>query len=374
MANTVYPGKRDEPGGTGFIANWYVEFFSWLISDTKLPKGWLNICETSHYLNFVPIVLPLSIGLFVYEKKINWQILLVSVCVLAFLAWIDLGFPRWLAKATFFNMCTPRRVQLPLGISGVILTILFLQYTANKYIKTSVGINILLVLGIIGFMAYAAMVNLEDSDGFFKFHQLFIPVLFFIAISTFLLYTFNIKYRQYFFAAGVTLFLLHNLGLHPLSVGLSPITEHALYMRAREIVKSDPEARWVNFGNQYISYMLSATGAKLMSGVKFVPNRQIMKVLDPQAKRDSAYNRYAHTVYQTYINGTDSVVIVNNFEDGYVVAMDPCSPKLQQLNAKYIVFDRQPQPVEIRCLKLIQELGSLRIYQRIEEAANGQSK
>ncbi|WP_240543555.1 DUF7654 domain-containing protein [Spirosoma foliorum] len=87
-----------------------------------------------------------------------------------------------------------------------------------------------------------------------------------------------------------------------------------------------------------------------------------MKVLDPAMKRDSAYNRYAHTVYTSYVDGRDSVIIQNTFEDGYTVAMDPCSPRLKQLNVKYIIFDHPTQPAEIRCMKLVSTLGSITIY------------
>jgi len=88
-----------------------------------------------------------------------------------------------------------------------------------------------------------------------------------------------------------------------------------------------------------------------------------MNVLDPQMKRDSAYNRYAHVTYQSFIDGKDSVVLFNQFEDGYVIAMDPCSPRMKKLNVKYQIFDHQPQPYEVRCMKSITTLGSLTIYQ-----------
>ena len=136
------------------------------------------------------------------------------------------------------------------------------------------------------------------------------------------------------------------------------------YKTVRQLVEADPQARWLVNGSQYITYMVTATGAKQITGVKYIPNRKtIFKVLDPEMKRDSAYNRYAHVTNQSYINGKDSVILVNQFEDGYVIAMDPCSPRMKQLNVKYQVFDHQPQPVEVRCMKSIATLGSLTIYQ-----------
>ena len=150
--------------------------------------------------------------------------------------------------------------------------------------------------------------------------------------------------------------------MNPVSKGLSPITEHQLYQTVQSIHNQEPNAKWAVFGGQYVSYMVTATGVDLLSGVKYIPPRKVMNVLDPAMKRDSAYNRFAHTVYASYVDGRDSVIIQNTFEDGYTVAMDPCSPRLKQLNVKYIVFDHPTQPAETRCMKLVSTLGSLTIY------------
>jgi hypothetical protein len=55
-------------------------------------------------------------------------------------------------------------------------------------------------------------------------------------------------------------------------------------------------------------------------------------------------------------------VVALNFEDGYTIGLDGCSPKLKQLNVKYVIFDRQPQPVEVRCMKRIAD-STVQIYQ-----------
>lgn len=179
-----------------------------------------------------------------------------------------------------------------------------------------------------------------------------------------LVFSINIPQRLTIFCVGILVYLLPNLKVNPLSVGLSPITENLLYRSVRSIVEKDPEARWMVNGSENVAYMVTATGARQITGVKFIPDRKhIFKILDPEMKRDSAYNRYAHVTNGSYINGRDSVILVNQFEDAYVIVMDPCSPRMKQLNVKYQVFDHQPQPVEVRCMKSIATLGSLTIYQ-----------
>jgi hypothetical protein len=364
VTSTVYPGKRSETGGTGFIANWYSEYYRWFFTDTKFPKSWLNSCEMAHYLNFVPLIIPLSISLFVQSKRIDWMIVGASVFVLIMLVWMEVGFPKGLATTTLMSMSPTRRTQIPMGIGSIVLLFIYLGLLKDK-VKQSTPLTLAFIAGAIGFVIYTAYVNINDSDGLILAYQTFIPVLFFIAMNVLLIFSVNIPYRTAIFCIGILIFLIPNYRLNPISQGLSPITENAFYKSVRQLVEQDPEARWIVNGNQFVTYMVTATGAKQITGVKFIPDRKrIFSVLDPQMKRDSAYNRYAHVVFSTYIPGTgrDTVVLANQYEDGYVIAMDPCSPKLKQLNVKYMVFDHATQPVETRCMKEVSTLGSLRIF------------
>jgi hypothetical protein len=366
VTSTVYPGKRSEIGGTGFIANWYSEYYSWFFSDSKFPKSWLNVCEMAHYLNFVPTLIPFSIALFAFTKRIDWMLVLASLFVILMWVWIEIGFPKEIATASLMSMSPTRRSQIPMGIGSIVLLFLYLSRIQKVDIKTPFWLTLTGILLSVAFVIYTAYVNVNDSDGIIRTYQTFIPVVFFILMNVLLLFSLKIPYRIPIFCSAIFLFLLPNIKTNPLSVGLSPITENAFYKAVRQLVEQDPNARWIVNGNQFVTYMVTATGAKQITGVKFIPDRKhIFSVLDPQMKRDSAYNRYAHVVFSTYIPGTgrDTVVLANQYEDGYVIAMDPCSPKLKQLNVKYMVFDHATQPVETRCMKEVAKVGSLIIYQ-----------
>jgi hypothetical protein len=367
MVNTVYPGRRSESGGTGFVANWFSEYYSWLITSQRYPKSWLNICELSHYLTFTPVIAGSLLVYFVVKRRVDWMLALLALWILAQLIWIEYGWPKWLAEGTLMSMSPTRRTQVPLGVSGVILTILYLAYVDRHQLITSAGAKVLAIVGALSFVIYTAYVNLNDTEGLFRSYQLFLPVLFFTFLNVLLLVNVQVKYRSALFAGAVVLYLLPNLKFNPVAVGLAPIMQHNIYRTVQEIDKKDPGKRWVVFGSQYISYLVTATGVDLLSGVKTLPVRTIMHALDPTAKRDSAYNRYAHTVYQTYIDGRDSVIIQQSFEDAYTVGMDPCSPRFKDLKVKYLIFDREPQPVEVRCAKLISNMGSVKIYERTDE-------
>ena len=364
LTKTVYPGQRSETGGTGFMANWHSEYYSWLFDDQKHPQSWLNICELSHYLNFAPVIIPLAIALFVFNRRIDWMLAAAMLFVGVMWVWIEVGFTPGLAKASLMSMVPTRRAQIPMGVGGILLLIIYLSAIRTARVNVPTWVNALAIAGVVGFVGYTAYVNVNDSDGFIKYQQTFMPVVFFSLMNGLLLFTIPVRYRIALFGAGLVMFLLPNLKANPLARGLTPITENAFYKAVRQLVEQDPQARWIVNGSQYLSYMVTATGAKQITGVKYLPDRKrIFSVLDPTMKRDSAYNRYAHVTNQSYIDGKDSVIMFNQFEDSYVIAMDPCSPRMKKMNVTYQVFDHQPQPVEVRCMKSVATLGSLTIYQ-----------
>ncbi|WP_461052172.1 DUF7657 domain-containing protein [Spirosoma arcticum] len=365
MSNTVYPGKRSETGGTGFVANWFSEYFAgWLLNDQQFPKTWLNICELSHFITFTPVI-AVSIPIyFARTRKVDPLLALILGYVLLLLLWIEVGFPSFLAKATLLDVSPTRRTQIPFGIGNVVLAVLYLSYIQTRKITVSGSVATLLSVGVVGFMVYTAWLNLDDAQGTYKSHQLFLPTLFFMALNFLLLPVVNFKYKEIAVVGAVVLFTLPNLKINPMGKGMSPIIDNALYRKVRELHLEEPEARWVVLGSQYITYLVTATGVNQLSGVKNQPDFKTMRVLDPTARRDSAYNRYAHAIYSTYIDPAhpDTVLIQNGFEDGYQVGIDPCSPKLRSLNVRYIIFDRTPQPVEIRCMKQMAKMGNIEIY------------
>lgn len=365
MTNTVYPGKRSETGGTGFIANWFSEYYAgWLVDNEKFPKNWLNVCELSHFITFTPVIAVCLVLYFTQTRKVDPLLAMLLAFVLFTLVYIEIGFPDFLAKLTLYNVSPTRRAQVPFGIANVFLAILYLDYIRVHKLKVSGRVSTLLVTFVIGLMLFAAWLNLTDSNGFYKVHQLIIPTLFFAGLNYLMLPVAVFSGKDVTIVAALALFTLPNLKINPVDKGMVPITEHILYQKVRELHLQEPKARWVVLGSQYLTYMVTATGVNQLSGVKNQPDFKTMRVLDPTAKRDSAYNRYAHTVYGSYIDPAhpDTVVIQNGFEDGYQVGLDPCSPKLRKLNVRYFIFDHVPQPVEVRCMKQVAKLGGIEIY------------
>jgi hypothetical protein len=363
MINTAYPGKRTDLGGAGFTANMFSEYYHLFVNSDTFPQLWINICELSHYLNFAPVIIGCSIWYYVATKKINYLILLPSIFIVFLLIWIKVGFPESIAKLTLMSMSPPKRTQIPFGIANVILAIIYVgQLKKMRIENVSISNRIVAILITIFFVGITAATNDSSSGNFFKTPQLVVGVILFALANIMLLLSTTLKFRETIFIGIIAISLIPNVMANPIAKGLAPITDHNIHLQIKKIDKSDPAKRWLVMGSQFYGYMVQSTGVDVLGGVKYVPDFKTMKILDGKYKRDSVYNRYAHTVFSSFIDGKDSTVVALNFEDGYTIGLDGCSPKLKQLNVKYVIFDRQPQPVEVRCMKRIAD-STVQIYQ-----------
>ena len=363
MMNTAYPGKRTDFGGAGFTSNMFSEYYHLFINSDNFPQIWVNICELSHYLNFSPVIIGCTIWYYVATKKVNYLIVLPSIFIVFLLIWIKVGLPESLAKLTLMSMSPPKRTQIPYGIANVILAIIYVgQLKKMRVENLSLSNKIVAIIITIFFIGITVATNDSSSGHFFKTSQLVIGALLFGMANIILLLSSNFKFREIVFMGIVAISLIPNLMANPIAKGLAPITEHNIHLQIKAIDKTDPGKRWLVMGSQFYGYMAQSTGVDVLGGVKYVPDFKTMKILDGKYKRDTVYNRYAHTVYSSFIDGKDSTVVALNFEDGYTIGLDGCSPKLKQLNVKYVIFDRQPQPVEVRCMKRIAD-STVQIYQ-----------
>jgi|GEM_PF-930961 len=364
MLNTAYPGKRVDFGGTGFASTLFAEYVnSFYLTDQRFPKNWLNSCELSHYLCFAPLILLWLPYQWSQEKKVNYTLAGVALFVIFGWIWITIGFPEGLSKLTLMSTSPTRRAQIPFGVGNVVLAVLFLNSARNLSANHITVLRVLAIAGAIGVVVVAASQLNNSAPSFFRTDQLLVAGLYFGILNALMLPVWGFSYRVAAICLGILIALLPNLGVNPVAKGLSPITENALYRTISSIRQQDPDARWVVFGNNYITYLVEATGVKQISGVKYTPNFKIMRSLDPKAVYDTVYNRYAHSVYFSMPNQQDTVIMGNGGSyDAYGVNIDPCSAKLKKLNVRYVLFEQVKQPADTRCMTLVSELGSLKIY------------
>src|ERR1700757_1842580 len=109
MLNTVYPGRRFSTGGDLISGKLFVEFFGVFMSDQHFPRQWGNICETSGFFMFFPIVFYCIVYDYVKSKTIDPVLVALSVYIVAGLIYVLVGFPTLLSKVTLISMSPAKR-------------------------------------------------------------------------------------------------------------------------------------------------------------------------------------------------------------------------------------------------------------------------
>jgi hypothetical protein len=381
MLNTAYPGRRFSTGGDLLSGKLFVEFFSIFMSNTHFPKKWGNICETSGFIMFFPIVFYGMIYDYVKTRRIDPLLISLSAFIVAGLIYLLIGFPAVLSKVTLMSMSPAKRFLPILGAGNCILLICYLstrqtKTSADRFSWIEFGI---LASAIIVFVRVVSTRINNATQNLFSSTEINIVT---ILISTCYLL---IRYRQYRFATPALYALLmaialSNATVNPVTIGLSSILDNPLLKITRQIHKEDPQARWALFGDTRITNLLKANGISLLNGVKLIPAFDDMRVLDPKGDYYSAYNRYAWITMGTYIDGKDSLTMGHKYEDEYTISMDPCSPRLKELRVKYLVFTKPatgtttatsatftPKAEEVRCMTKVAETSGIFVYKRNDE-------
>ena len=367
LLNTVYPGRRSTNGGDLVQGKLFSEMFGMYMADDHVPAKWLNICEASSLLLFFPVIFYGMGYQFFRFRKFDWLQLCLSASVLFLLAWVLLGFPSFLSKLTLLSMSPAYRALPILGVANAFLLVAYLgnRDKEKEPAFSWLEFSLLAVLSFIFFRVMAGNINKATED-FFKPEEVMLATL--LMTAAYVL----IRYRSYKFIMPLLFVLLlgtslHNLGIHPLTSGLSSLLDNPIVVATKGIAQKDPGARWAVFGNQGLANLLKVNGIQVFNGVKAVPMLKDMAVLDPRHKKDSVYNRYAHINLMPYIFN-DSVdfhlnenAVVN---DNYTISMDPCSPRLKQLGIKYFAFTYAPQEAEIRCMARVSDTTGISIYTR----------
>lgn len=357
IMSTVYPGLRNEVGGGIPFVRLFTDIFSIFMDENKFPPSWGNICELSNYLMFAPFVMILVCIKLGITKKVDYLLLFVFVFHTIGIVWITIGLPSVIAKMLLLHMSPSYRMVYIFGYSNIVFTLVYISksdlFEWQKYISHKILSFVVLFL-----LAYLVVYFLNsDAKNYFTNQKVFFSSLIF-AVLLWLLYFIRInKVVTIVFGLCVLLFCLPNIKVQPFSKGLTPVTENNLYKSVKSIVKQNPKAKWVVFGQFTYSNFLKTTGANVVSGVKYTPDLPTLRKLNDSPKADSIYNRYAHISFYPMINGRDSIAFSLLQSDAYAIQIDPCMDKMKNFGVKYVFFAYNPQAAEVRCMTLVSNMG-----------------
>jgi hypothetical protein len=374
IAQTSYPGTRRGSGGTMSIAYLFSGVLNFFDQNRLRPAMFPNTTEAS---NFFPIWLAAlaSISWMCWkscragaERTISKSLPLcigLAGYILFFSCYAVIGLPEWLCRITALNFCPETRVRLTIGIAGLLLTFLSLRtdglafvrhWTARVVIPTVICIAVSIFIYCIhpANAAYLTPGNVALLIG----TTTLLGALYFCA-------------RGMVFASALAgALLLNNFLVNPISEGLPIFLRSEAAQHVAAIYQSDPAAAWAVYERGTRAQFVIASGARVLNGIKSVPNLPMLSRLDPAQANREIYNRYALVVFGLPAPDATTASFDLRGADWYQMFVSPFDQTLREEGLRYVVFPRPLPPEEIGPMKLIDALPASQIWiYKLEEAA-----
>ena len=135
----------------------------------------------------------------------------------------------------------------------------------------------------------------------------------------------------------VALLIVTNVGVNPVMKGLDPLLRSEAFEKMENLRASYPTAKWIVYRQFFISELVLATGAPVLSGNKVLPEFDFLHRLDPSGGGDQIYNRYGY-VYCDLPRDLARPSAHLMHDALYILYLPPDLPLLQEIGVRYLVF------------------------------------
>lgn len=307
---TVYPGERFETGGGSFdlLFNYGYSLFFALAQPVV---G--NASESSSMFSLFPLGTVLTVIAIGKTKKPG--LVLLFVLQAAFIVYVSIGFPEFLAAVTLMSNSPASRAVFAVGYLEILLIFYsvseLVQFRsassegglrkkiAASYRRMSVPIRAILPV-LLSVAAFVVLLKLFGS-GVPDYSRFLWVVLLVLAIPACLIsvigYVFCFggeEWKRTFLAVAVLIVAVSGICVHPVQTGIAPVTDSDLARNVSAIVRKDPESKWIVEGPWSYANLCTALGASTIGSTNMYPDMDIWHVVDPTGKYEEMYNRYAH--------------------------------------------------------------------------------
>lgn len=324
--NTLYPGKRVSTGG-----NWTIGKFFYFLTNWKIPFKditFSNNSEVALFYHFFPTVF-LASPFVLFGKKNSEQKLLGRVLMLFCLFaifWITVGLPKEIAEITLLSYVPTARAYLTFSFAACLLTIWFIAYIWQEDVIPTWYKFILLIVNA-GIYTYALM-NSRMADYFSVMEITAIVVL-----GTLMLAFVLFHHARLFYLSFAALIVASGCFVNPVVEGTGAIFEKTLAKEIQQINQQDPGKVWLSEDELY--NFTPTLGVKSFNTVRFYPDMNAWKKIDPDKEYEKYYNRYAHT--RAFIAKEDTSYILDR-PDMFSVTLN--FKDAEKLGIRYVVSKR----------------------------------
>ena len=367
MLNTIYPGKRSVPPGTGTTAD-LVGLLSGPFQQALTVRN-VEGLGTNQSTASTPLVLSLFLVLPMLwllvarwraRREVDWLVLAlvaVQVFVLAFMfvpGWDDVARLFLLDRAQVTRM---RASFVPLLVMSFVVVVH--RVGEGSRVPWAVAVPSAAVVPLAGLWVWRWLENV-DSPVVPSWYALALIVL--LALAVLLV----VRGRGTLAGAAVLVAsLVIGWGVNPLYKGVFDVrADTAVGREIAAIAEREPEGAWVGVGTKMAMSTVFASGVHGYSGVQTYPPMKMWEQIDPYGEGEQAWNRLAHIQWFAG-RGDPRPRTVQGYADVVHVTFDSCAPFAQRY-VSYVLVDG-PDPGQ-RCLRELNRFdegmtGSMGIYE-----------
>lgn len=293
--HTAYPGQRTSTGGG--ISLWsLVDGGAGMLFGVHGYVGAGNSSEAAHIVDLFPI------GVLVALYQLLWKrvrdILTIGLLILVTLSgwFMVFGFPSWLAKITLFSYVTPIRCYLLFAVANLALLVRALSNVAWR-VRPRTAIYVGTAYGV-----FVAMACRAENAAYVGRHTFWIIVVIIAVITAaciLLSSRVQTRIRSLLGAVAIAVVIVLGMTVNPIQYGADTLTDQAAVSEAAAIDATSP-GEWAVVGTNsaQVPMLLAANGVAALNTVQVTPILDTWRILDPEGKWESYYNRYSYISLQ----------------------------------------------------------------------------
>jgi hypothetical protein len=377
MAESAYPGNRRLSLG-GQVDFWQI--FKGMYNLITLYTSNAKLANQTEAASFYLLFPAVFFGLLISRKLragLGWVGLCLAGYVAAMVFFAKIGVTLGLSKLLLLRYVHPTRADIALGLGSIMLCVFILgrakdlqAQPGGRFEKTAPLIAGIAVVPL--FLSTGLM--MQATTGGMPLSSVIVFVSMLAGLASFCML--SGKTNAFCGIVGASVIATSAL-FNPLSTNIDYLYQSELAQQIRRVDKEGGHPLWICYGWKEPGALVTALGARSLSGVQWPPQVELWRKLDPTGAEDFAYNRYAH-VSMFYETDANKVTFANSEKDHLEVTVSPDHPALKAMGLRYILaLDDQQFQVEPSKYPLIysSKSGLFSIFEVRQSAARqGESR
>ena len=352
IGTLIYPGRQIFSGREFSWVRLFAPFLEFSMTQQHFPLSLGNVCEAGGFLFLAPLLAAAVI-------REVWRgcrdgVLIAVVLFIALAIWFMLmGVPMWLARITGWSYVPSIRVIPAVGVASIVGVVRYLGLPSEKPQDKKTW----LLVGALGLaLILFGCLSLANSgmDDFARLTEVIGAAVFFATV-------FCLVWQRQRLASCLLLvlpLLWANPLVNPIERGLPGLTRSEVFRWLSEAQRSDRGGRWIVVGDPTnrtccLAQLVKATGADILGGTRSMPDREMLRILDPENRYETVHNRYARICFIPSSDGDVNFKLA--FADDYQVRLPLRSEIFESLGVKYVLL---VDPKEVPALPRFEQIAT----------------